>query len=189
MTVSRIPISQAWRCLPFRTISGVSAGLAARCVTSRFACWCLATSDLWCHLSVVPGASVVPRASQVLSSSVPAVPAQGLSQGSHPQAGSGCQGFPLMCVLGFCTSLGLWGAVVWGGCCPNSQLPWAVTLWTSYCLVWAISAISAVVLAAGDSHDVAPESRVLLRIFFGQFLPGRKTPLRLQCWRGPACPA
>lgn len=68
--VSRIPISHAWRCLPFHTIPAVPARLAARCVTSRFACWCLAMSILCCHFSVIPGMS------QVLSGSVPAMPAQ-----------------------------------------------------------------------------------------------------------------
>lgn len=170
------------RCLPFHTVAGVPAGLAVPCVTSGFACRCLATSVLCCHLSVIPGVS------QVLCGSVPAVPAQRcFSQGSHPRAGDMRRGSPLTCVLAFCTSRGPWGAVVWGGCCPNSQLPWAVTLWTSYCLVWAISPVS----AAGPRRRGQPRSRsrVLspLSDFFGQFLPGRKMPLQAPALEGP-CP-
>lgn len=36
------------------------------------------------------------------------------------------------CVLTFCASFGLWAAAVWGGCCPNSQPPWAVALWALF---------------------------------------------------------
>lgn len=80
-------------------------------------------------------------------------------------------------VLAFCTSLGPWGAVVWGGCCPNSQLLWAVTLWTSYCLVWAISPVSAVGLALACCRgQPRSHSRVLspLRYFFWTFFAQQK---------------
>lgn len=95
VAVSRIPISQAWRCQPFHTVAGVPAGLAARCVTSGFACRCLATSVLCSHLSVVPGVSVVSGISRVLCGSVLVVPAQGcFSQGSYPQAGTCVEDLP-----------------------------------------------------------------------------------------------
>jgi len=57
VAVSRTPISQAWRCLPFHTAAGVPARLSACRVTSRFTCQCLATSVPCCHLPAVPGVS------------------------------------------------------------------------------------------------------------------------------------
>lgn len=98
--VSRIPISQAWRCLPFHSIPAVPAGLAACCVMSRFACWCLATSVRCCHLSVIPGFVWLCSCSACTEMLL-------------PRAGDMCQGSPLTCVLAFCTSLGPWHAVVW----------------------------------------------------------------------------
>lgn len=117
---------------PFHAVTAVPAGLAALCVPSGFVCSCLAVSVLCCHLSVVPGLSVVLGVSQVLCGCNPAMPARRcFSQGFHPQLGMCVEDLPWP-VLTFCASFGLWAAAVWGGCCPNSQPPWAVALWALF---------------------------------------------------------
>ncbi|XP_054063769.1 uncharacterized protein LOC128912279 [Rissa tridactyla] len=134
---------------------------------------CLATSVLCCHLSVVPGVSVVPGISRVLCGSVPA--RGSFSQGSYPQAGTCVEDFP-SCALAFCPRRGPLGAAGWDGSCPSSQLPWAVTLWTRSCLVWAISPVSAAGLALAccrgqpqsRSRVLSPLSGFFLESFAGQ---------------------
>lgn len=158
---------------------------------SRFVCPCLVVSVLCCHLSVVPGVSVILGVSQVLGGWNPAMPAwRCFSWGFHPQLGMCVEDLPWL-VLAFCASFGLWAAAGQGGCCPNSQPPWAVALWTSYCLVWDISPIFVLEFGTGTAMILlqSPESSSrFFFFFFGQFLPSRRMPLQAPALQGPCLP-